>query len=268
MRFLQFKRAFGIIVAAAFCCGKVVAADASSGTATPALTALQIFQTARDKYASLRSYSDQGRIITTIAGTAISTEFSTRLARPGFYRIEWKRYTTSPYSGQRTGIQGAWCSASGNYTQMGMGVRRQPSRTIAFANLASSPSGEVVAVPTIFFSPYATESPDQIIIGLTRLSDARIGKIECYQLTGQTVSGQTRTFWIGKRDFLIHQIQTVAGPQTMKAAWLGATGGHFEPPVLLHGYSSIETYTNILRNAKFSPADFMPSFPIFRQTTY
>ncbi|MGH8024516.1 MAG: hypothetical protein ACRED1_13090, partial [Limisphaerales bacterium] len=65
MRFFQFKRAFGVIAAAVFCCGRV-AADASSGTSTPALSALQIFQNTRDKYASLRSYSDHGKIITTM----------------------------------------------------------------------------------------------------------------------------------------------------------------------------------------------------------
>ena len=63
----------------------VLASDASGDTLSPG----EIFRKAQEKYASLTSYSDEGKTVATVNGMTITTAFSIRLARPNLYRIEW-----------------------------------------------------------------------------------------------------------------------------------------------------------------------------------
>ena len=237
-------------------CGKteVIAGDASA----VALSAGQIFETMREQYASLSTYADKGQIITTVDGMVITTRFATRLARPAFYRIEWDQNSKTVDYTADTGILGAWCSGAGNFVQMGWGVRRQPSQDSTFATVACSSSGAVAAVPMIFFDVDESGGPHDII-GLERLADDKVGNIECYQVAGESASGEAKTFWIGRRDFLIHQIRTEINPKVMQPALTGM-GNTIE----FRASSSTETYTNIVVNTRFSLADFFPSFPLFR----
>ena len=238
-------------------CARAAVAPVGASAVVP--SAGQIFEKMREQYASLSTYRDQGQIITTLDGKVIITRFTTRLAKPGFYRIEWNQnkklleYTSNP------GTQGAWCSGAGDYVQMGWGVQRQFNRDIALANVASSSGGAVVALPRIFFDTAGSGGPDDII-GLQRLADDKVGNIQCYQVAGESASGESKTFWIGRRDFLIHQIRTEINPEVMRSALTGM-GNTIE----FHASSSTETYTNIAVNIRFSQADFLPSFPLFGQ---
>jgi hypothetical protein len=254
------RRVLGIGLVAVLLCGQG-AVGSSSDESQPGLTAGQIYEKMLKKYSSLASYKDQGKIVTTIGSTLIATEFTTRLARPDFYRMEWDRRSTLPYGTQDTGMQGAWSFESGDYLQIGSGLQRQYDRDVAFDNVASTSSGGVAAVPRIFFGAQGISGSDAII-DLTRLTNDEVGNMECYQITGETASGETKTFWVGKRDFLIHQIRTDVGTRAMQSAWTGVTDGRVNPPFKLNGFSSIQTYTNVVVNKQFSRTDFIPSFPM------
>jgi hypothetical protein len=81
------KAVFGICVAVLL-----------AGSATPlvfageqngdCLSTVQILKKAKDNYASMATYSDDGSVVTD-RGTIVN--FATRLARTNFYLIEWKR---------------------------------------------------------------------------------------------------------------------------------------------------------------------------------
>lgn len=219
-------------------------------------TAGQIFETMRENYATLKSYSDKGQIITFLDGGTNATDFTTRLARPGLYRIEWNQPGASDPN-----THAAWSLGVSSYLQTGSGIRREPDRDVALANLSTSSGGEVATVPTLFFNPQTTDWADKTI-GLDRLPDDKIGKIDCYQITGQSETGETKTFWIGKDDFFIYQIRTDANPDVMRAAWT-ATTGHPVPGPDVHAFSSIETFTNIVVNIKLFRPDFVPQCPMF-----
>ena len=238
--------------------GGVAVAQEGPSAALP--SALQIFDTMREQYASLSSYSDQGQIVTTVDGEVITTGFATRLARPAFYRIEWDQNSQWPDRTDDTGLQGVWCSGAGDYEQMGLGLRRRYDLDSNLAHVACSSSGAVAAVPGTFFDLEGSVGPDEII-GLQRSADDKIGNIECYQVTGELASGEAETFWIGKRDYLIHQIRTEIDPRVMRSALTGLTDNTIE----FHASSSTETYTNILVNTPFSRADFFPTFPLYQR---
>lgn len=258
------RRTFGIGLVAMLLCGQG-AVGSLSDESPAALTGGQIFEKMLKKYVSLSSYQDQGTISTTIGATSIATAFTTRLARPDFYRIEWDQRSTLPYATEDTGLQGAWSFESGDYLQTPSGLQRQYDRDVAFANAASTSSGGVATIPRIFFGAQGIGgqgiSGPGAIINLTRLADDKVGNIGCYLISGDTASGETMTFWIGKRDFLIYQIRTDVGPDAMDSAWTRATEGQAKPPFKLTGFSSLETYTNVVVNKHFLRTDFVPSFP-------
>jgi len=229
---------------------------ASDNPPSGAPTAGQIFETMRENYATLKSYSDSGQICTALDGGTNVTDFTTRLARPGFYRIQWNQPDSSD-----PGTHAAWSLGVSSYIQMGTGIQRQPDRDVSLANLTTSSGGEVATVPTLFFNPQTTDWADKVI-GLERLADDKIGKIDCYQITGQLETGETKTFWIGKDDFFIYQIRTEADPGVLRAAWTSTTG-HPVPGPDVHSFSSIETFTNIAVNVKLYRPDFVPSCPMF-----
>jgi hypothetical protein len=258
MKPLKFIWISGIYVMSLLLCGRV--AVAQGGPSAVVLSAGQIFERMREQYASQCSYSDEGQIITTVDGVVITTRFTTRLARPAFYRIEWDQSSHLPDHAEDTGIQGAWCSGAGDYVQMGWGLRRQYSLDSTLENVACSSSGAVADVPRIFFDVEGSVDPNEII-GLQRLADDKAGNIECYQIAGQSESGEQKTFWIGRRDFLIHQIRTEISPTAMRLALTGLVDNATE----FHASCSTETYTNIVVNTQFSRADFFPSFPLYRQ---
>lgn len=259
----KFNCILGIGVMTLLLCDR--AAVTSSGAPPVALSAGQIFETMRENYASMASYSDQGEIITTAGDATLSTRFTTRLGRPGRYRIQWDRISRTSYSSDDTGPVGAWSSGAGDYLLIDWaGVRRQLNLDTTLLNVASSSGGTVANVPSIFFNAKGGGSPNKLI-GLESLPDEKIGKIECYVVTGQSASGVIDTFWIGKQDFLIHQIRTDVSSDVLQSALAQSTGQNWQPGPDFHGSSTIETYTNIVLDPRFSRTDFIPTFPQYQQ---
>jgi hypothetical protein len=263
MRPSKFKLILGIGMMTVLLWGRA-GADPSKVSSNDTLTAGQIFETVRENYASLSSYSDQGRILTTMDSTVMATDFATRLGRPGLYRIEWDQYSEAD-TGVNTNLQGAWCCGVGDYAQTGWAVRKQYDRGTAFANLTTSSAGAVVDIPRFFFGmqDYGAFASEKII-GLERLADDKIGKLDCYQLAGQSVSGETKTFWIGKQDLLIHQIRTEVSTNLMRAAWSGTVVAGLNAAANYYGFSSIQTYTNIVVDKPYLRADFAPTLPLYQ----
>lgn len=244
-----------------FCCGAT--AVFSDDTSVSNLGPYQIFEKVQENYASLSSYSDEGQITTVMDGGVVSTSFTTRLARPNFYRIEWDQISQLSFSKQDDGLEDAWSFGAGDYVQMGFGLQREPDRNVALRN-AAAVSGGATAIPRLFFDGQGSSEPGSSIIGITRLADEKIAKTDCYVLAGESVSGLAKTFWIGKRDFLIHQIRTEASAKVIRADW--AEAANSEPDSDVHGFTSVNTYTNFVLNKSFSRKDFMPSLPLFQPT--
>jgi len=100
-------------------------ASVFSGDAGPDnLSPAEIFKRAQDKYASLSSYSDEGKVVCTLNGMNITTAFTIRLARPDLYRIEWNQSYPNLPKGQTMAV---WSAGSGDFLDMGTGARKQAS---------------------------------------------------------------------------------------------------------------------------------------------
>lgn len=221
------------------------------------LLASQIVEKSREAYASLSSYSDEGRIVAGIGGGSITTTFSIRLARPNFYQIEWVQNSDSPFSSQQTSIQAAWSSGAGDFLDTGWATQKQYNREIALLNAASFSGGAAATIPMTFFHIESGDAVRDSGFSANRQADQIAAGEDCYVITWKS-QGRTKTLWIGKRDFLIRQVRTIVSAEAMRAAIV-----KWDPEIMsaLRGFTSIETHTNIVVNKQFSQADFAPSFP-------
>ncbi|HUC85334.1 MAG TPA: hypothetical protein VL970_09100 [Candidatus Acidoferrales bacterium] len=221
---------------------------ASSGTpvfandAVGNLPTIQVFKKVKENYASMVTYSDEGKVVSSMNGDSV-IHFSTRLARTNFYLIEWARADESlcALNGQR---QAVWSAGAGDFLQADGGTKFEGTRQISLAHGAISSGGATLTVPEMFFDLTWESRPfDDLVFSMTRHTDEKIGDCNCYVFT-RGAMGATNTLWIGKQDFLIHQVRLVANKDSL-------------PSITL-----TETHTNIVLNRKFTREDFIPTFPL------
>jgi hypothetical protein len=241
------KTAFGLCVAvllAGSATPAVFAADTASNLAT-----IQIFQKVKDNYASMITYSDEGNVVITMNGTNV-IHFSTRLARANFYLIEWTRAGESTYPAASGKAQAVWSSGAGDFLQAEAGVQFEGTREIALIHGAIYSGRATVTVPRMFFERRWEDEPiDDLVFSVTRLADEKVGDFNCYVFT-RGAMGATNTLWIGKQDFLIHQVQAIAQMESMPAV------------------TFTETHASIVLNRKFSRTDFIPTFSLFQSADF
>jgi len=236
------KTALGICVAVLLAGSSTTPVFASDTAGN--LPTIQIFQKVKDNYASMVTYSDEGNVVVTMNGASL-IHFSTRLARTNFYLIEWTRVGESPYITDTRG-KAVWSSGVGDYLQAEAGAQLENTREIALAHGANSSGGATATIPGMFFEQRWEDKPvDDLAFTVTRLANEKVGDFNCYVFT-RGAMGATNTIWIGKQDFLIHQVRTVAHMKSMPAA------------------AFTETHTNIVLNRSFSRSDFVPTFSLFQ----
>ncbi len=224
------------------------------------LTPDEIFQKAREKYASLTSYSDEGKTVASLNGTTITTTFKIKLARPGFYLVEWAQTSGSFFVTTKTGAGAVWSAGAGDFLDMGMGKQKQTNQEMALASATGISGGAAATIPGTFFKLNWGDQLGLPVADEKQQPGEKIGDVDCYVFTSE-LNARTRTLWIGRTDFLIQQVKTVTSAEALKAALAEAAKSHPEipaPPLVsaLQGITSIETHANIIVNQKSSPADF------------
>jgi len=222
------------------------------------LSPREIIKRAREKYASLTSYSDEGTTVAVLNGTTITTAFTIRLARPNLYRIEWEQSVHSGYANKGA----VWSAGQGDFLQIGSGAKEQANQAVALASATGISGGAAATVPGTFFRLHWGDQLVSSALSDKQQPDEKVGDVDCYVFTGDA-KGWTRTLWIGKSDFLIHQLRTVTSPEAMKTALAETVKRN---PALsnrlqiskLEGSTSTETHTNIVLNPPLSDQDFLP----------
>ena len=257
------EAAFGISVVVLLASGAtspILAGEAGCDELLPA----QVFRNVQEKYASLASYSDDGCVaIASMDGNSI-INFTTRLARPNYYRIEWRRSSEATSSPWIASPEAVWSSSVYNlFLVTGCGVRKEYNRDIALAHAAAPSGGATATIPQMFFNGQwgdQGEQFDNVVLSEKRQADETVGNISCYVFTWG-FEGRTNSLWIGKQDFLIHQARTTISTGAIRAA---AAGLLKDPEQIraLPGFTFTETHTNIVLNQQFSRSDFVPSFPL------
>jgi len=225
------------------------------------LSAADIIKQARAKYASLNSYSDEGTAVSTLgATTAASYNFTVKLARTNLYQVVWRK---SDDLFMPKGV--VWSAGSGDFLWMGKGFKPQQQKDmeLALASATGISGGVAANIPGTFFNARWGGQLGATTAAAIRGADTKIGEVDCYVLT-HNEAGRTNILWIGKQDFLIHQVENDTSGATLRAmmeeqakknpqirAMLDASGSQ-----LSHDVISIETHQNIVINPPLNRADF------------
>jgi outer membrane lipoprotein-sorting protein len=215
----------------------------------------EIIEKSKNAYASLSSYSDKGKTVASIGTNKVAPhEFSIRLARPGLYRIQW-----SQDSGSFKHSGAAWSSGDGDFFVMDGQQKPQkyPDRIRALAAATGVSGNAAASIPGTFFKHNWGNQLNASMYE-ARTADEKIGDTDCYVLTGQK-DGQRRTLWIGKKDFLIRQVQNDSSADALRKALDAQPNKPRGIQIRTGDSKSVETHMNIVINQPFSKTDFTPS---------
>jgi hypothetical protein len=257
MKAHQFNSVFRAGLSLLMVTGTATAALASEVTSDP-LTAGEVFKQARANYAAMSSYNDQGQVVRTIDGITTITPFTTQLARPEFYLVRWQPNSGSSSFAADAGAQAVWSIGAGHFLETGYGAQSEDILRIALKESACYSGGASENIPVIFFNLESDNELDYSTYDERQEPDENVGPINCYVFTRQS-GGTTRTLWIGKRDFLIHQIRTVVSAQEMLATAEKITGERPRPAAFYHQLTVMEIHTHIEMNRPLSRSEFVPS---------
>jgi outer membrane lipoprotein-sorting protein len=256
MTYAKLKLALGIS-ATIMLAGGATTMILSSDRVSDDLPSSEIFKRAQEKYASLTSYSDEGKTVATLNGMTLTTTFTIRLARPNLYRVEWEQPVHSSFTNK--GV--VWSAGEGDFMVMGDGeAQKQAERESALGGATGISGSAAATIPGTFFKMNWGNQLGGLVSNEKRQADEKVGDVDCYVFSSE-LKGRTKTLWIGKQDFLIHQVRNVTSVEAMKAALAEAAKHNPGMPARLQkiepqGVTSTETHENIVVNQKFSPADF------------
>lgn len=236
-------------------------ADLSAHSSKASLTAGDIFRKARETYAALTSYVDEGKTVASVNGLTITTTFNIKMARPNLYRINWIQSNDSAYATTTTKLQSVWSAGDGDFLDMlGRGPKKQKNQEMALSGATGISAGAAATVPSAFFKLHWGDQLGNAERIDKQQADQTIGDADCYVFAG-SLKGRTSTIWIGKADFLIHQVRTVTSAAATKEAMDEAA--RMSPDVAAHRFhidpqeiTSTETHTNIVVNEKLTASDF------------
>jgi len=260
LTYAKLKLATGI-AAGILLAGGAVTVVLSSHQMGDNLSPGEIFNKAQEKYASLTSYSDVGKTVATMNGSTGTTTFTIRLGRPNLYRIEWEQNNGTAFPTAKA--QAVWSAGAGDFLTMGFGVKNRTTQEMALGGIPGISSSAATTIPATFFKMGLGDQLGGPSSGEKRQADEKVGDVDCYVLASES-NGTTKTLWIGKQDFLIHQIRTatsavpgnaalppLAAPANIRLETIAAMEKAGFP-----GITSTETHMNIVINKSFSKADF------------
>lgn len=230
--------------------------------ANPAdLSAADIIRRTQDKYADLISYRDEGATVSTLGQTiASSLTFTLKLGRTNLYQVVWQKA-----GGTGTGGGMVWSAGNGDFMWLGKGSRLQKIKdlTTTLASATGLSGGAAGSIPGTFFNLGWGGQLGTTMMAATRSPDDKVGLTDCYVLTHGS-GGRTNTLWIGKTDFLIHQIENFTSGAVVKTVLEAQARQNPQLQAMLDDPASqltqnvdtIETHNSIVINQPLTPADF------------
>jgi len=187
------------------------AQQAKSTGVKPALSAASsLLRQVSEKYGALSTLSVTGRTIAEVADAGsgapskLESTFSINLARPEFYRIEWKQ----PLQGSVANQGAVWSSGSGHRVLMGGKVSEWLDRAQALGAATGVSGGAANTLPGLFFKGEGS-GLHELISNAAFLPDEIVGGEACQVIAGNGPGGKL-TIWITRKDSYLKQVRTAA----------------------------------------------------------
>ena len=140
-----------------------------------------------------------------------------KLARPNLYRIDWQQSSVSAAYNSTATTQAVWSAGSGDFLlAWGGGQTKYKDMETALAGATGISGGAASTIPGTFFKMNWGNQLGGPVAGEKRQADEKVGDVDCFVFSSE-LKGRTKKIWIGKQDFLIHQVQNVTSSEAMKA---------------------------------------------------
>ena len=255
MKHAKRMRAVGLTAALLLAASAGMAARAGDAVADN-LRAADILKKSQAQYTALTNYSDEGKAVSVLGETSVAPcNYTIKMARPHLYRIAWDQ--DSGFFDQKGAV---WSVGAGDFLKMGTSVQKEPNMSLALSSAAGISGGAAASIPGAFFNVVWGNPLGVPPLTEKRLPDAKVDSVDCFVLA-RDLQGTTTTLWIGKADFLIHQVQRVTSAQAVKARLAEAAKQDPKlaaslPATAAQAITSTEIHTHIVVNQKLSPADF------------
>jgi outer membrane lipoprotein-sorting protein len=178
--------------------------DVDSKIPDSSLTADEILQAMREKYAKLSSYCDEGRMTRTRNNLHLTYQdvpFRTFFKRPRLYRFEW-------LGEHGLNRESYWSNSDGVFDRQENGsLRRFETLQAIFKAAMVESSYDVLQ----FLLPDSVPIYRNFFSEAIRLPDDTADGVPCFHLSGITpANGNLRELWIGIDDKLLRKVLTVS----------------------------------------------------------
>ena len=164
------------------------------------ITPSEIFEKVKAAYRSMDTYKAQGTITVNIdtGGTERNLE------KPNLYLISWTQKNMPMAGMSKSGA--VWSDGAQPYLYMGgtNAYFKMGSDELALASATGISGGAAFTIPSLFLSVFKNQ-PDPF----SRLKDPQIektekvGKEDCYVISGSSSVSKKETFWVSKTSYLI-----------------------------------------------------------------
>ena len=172
------------------------------------ITPSKLFEKVKAAYKSMDTYKAQGTITANIdtggTETNMETTFSIILKKPNLYLISWTRKNMPMAGMSQSGA--VWSDGAQAYLYMGgtNAYSKMGSDELALAGATGISGGAAFTIPSLFLSVFKNQ-PDPF----SRLKDPQIektekvGKEDCYVISGSSSISKKEAFWVSKTSYLI-----------------------------------------------------------------
>ncbi len=168
----------------------------------------EIFENVKTAYTSMDTYKAQGSITANIdtggTETNMETTFSIILKKPNLYLISWTQKNMPMAGMSQSGA--VWSDGTQPYFYMaGMNAySKMGSDELALGGATGISGGAAFTIPSLFLSVFKEQ-----LDPFSRLKDPQIektekvGKEDCYVISGSSSISKKETFWVSKTSYLI-----------------------------------------------------------------
>ncbi|GAB2845910.1 hypothetical protein GCM10027277_12640 [Pseudoduganella ginsengisoli] len=186
---------------------------ANATMALAAETPQQIVTQMHEAYASLRSYSDTGVVLTHMPEneTPDETVFRSVFVRPDLFRFEWTTHHPYPPLRHIKNNSVIWSNANGAFfwsdrSGRGEKLEQRPSLDLAVAGATGVSHGSAHTIASLLLPQMMGRTLDADIQWSGEAVLENFEGAACYHLTGQHARKGRYEMWIAKDDMLVRKI--------------------------------------------------------------
>lgn len=169
-----------------------------------------ILKKVTEKYKTMDTYKAKGTITTDMDMSGmkmkIETSFSILMKKPNLYLISWTQ-KGMPMPGM---IQSGavWSDGTQPYLYMGVmnAYSKMSSDELALSSATGISGGAALTIPSLFLSTFKDRvTPFSHLRNLKIRKTEKVGKEDCYVISGASTISKKEVFWISKETYLIRK---------------------------------------------------------------